>query len=96
MRTKVLPPLVLAAVLGLAGCSSEPMASPAPESSNQESESPSPSADPDLPTDEDLESYITAIASESASELENAQELVVEGSLAADYLTYYLHLTNAD
>lgn len=95
MRTKALPPLILAAVLGLAGCSSEPMASPAPESSNQESESPSPSVDPDLPTDEDLQDFVTAIASGSASELETAQELVVEGSPAADYLTYYLHITNA-
>lgn len=95
MRTKVLPPLVLAAVLGLAGCSSEPMASPAPESAAQESESPSPSADPDLPTDEDLQAFVTAIASGSASELESAQELVVEDSPAADYLTYYLHITNA-
>jgi len=90
--------LVFVFSLGLTACSPEPLASPAPEESIEEVEpdvEDEPSQDPDLPTDEDLRSYVDAIANQSASDLQAAEDLVVEGSPADDYLTYYLHYTNA-
>lgn len=99
LLSKFLPIVpVLGLVFGLTACSSEPLASPDSEASEEEADSTveeTPSSDPDVPTDEDLETFVAAIASQSVSDLEAAEELVVEGSPAADYLTYYLHLRNA-
>lgn len=91
-----IPLTVLA--LGLTACSSEPLASPAPEETVEETETQVEEEaieDADLPSDEDLIAYVEAIASDSASELEQAEDLVLDDSAAADYLTYYLHNVNA-
>lgn len=82
--------------LGLTACADEPLATPAPESTSPAaSATPTETEDPNLPSNEDIEALITAFASGSVSDLEAAKELVLEGSHAAGYLTYYLHNTNA-
>lgn len=99
MRSKLLPLIsVLGLALGLSACSSDPMATADAEPTAEETEErveEEASADPDLPSDEDLEAYAAAIASQSVSDLEAAEDLVVDGSPAANYLAYYTHLRNA-
>lgn len=83
--------------LGLTGCGDSPMASPASDAPSQSASS-SPSEqtkDPDLPSNEDIETFMEAIASNSSSELSSASDLVLEDSPAADYLTYYSHNVDA-
>lgn len=71
--------------------------SPTPEQSSAAEAPPSPSeptSDPDLPSDDDIQAFMETIANQDPSELEAAQEYVVEGSPADDYLLYSAH--NAD
>lgn len=88
----------LAALLlfGLTGCGDDTLASPAPDETAPAVETPSEEpADPDLPTNEDLELFVEAIASDKIANLEAAQSVVQEGSAAAGYLEYYIHNVNA-
>lgn len=102
-------PAVIAGIALLAvGCSNDQLASPEPTEAPAEStdgdtpeptepsdNSAEPEADPDLPSDEDIESFIQALATSTVSDLEAARELVAEDSAAADYLVYYRHLEEA-
>jgi len=73
------------------------MASPAPESPSETAETASsePAKDPNLPSNEDIETFVTAIATSSSSDLNSAKELVLDNSQAAGYLAYYTHNVNA-
>ncbi|NWN87462.1 MAG: hypothetical protein HLX51_02805 [Micrococcaceae bacterium] len=73
------------------------MASPASEAPPETTSAaaPEPTEDPDLPSNDDIEMFISAIASSSTSELEAATDLVQADSPAANYLTYYSHNVNA-
>src|SRR5699024_464189 len=51
--------------------------------------------DENLPSDDEVETFIDAIASNKLSDLEAAEDLVLPDSNAADYLRYYTHYTNA-
>lgn len=93
------PVLISATLFALSftACSDTPLASPAPESSPAEvnevpTEEPT---DPELPSNEELEAYVTAIASDKISTLQEAQSLVQADSPAAGYLKYYTHLIEA-
>lgn len=91
--------LVSAAVLSLSltACAEDPLASPAPESpsATTETTAPEPTEDPDIPSNADIDTFVSAIASSSPSELEAAKDLVLDESLAAGYLTYYSHNINS-
>lgn len=88
--------LVALLMLGLSGCGEQTLATPATEETDPTvdaaSEEP---ADPDLPSNEDLEKYVKAIASEKVATLQEAKPLVEEGSAAAGYLEYLTHSVNA-
>lgn len=95
----IAPVLISAVVvaLGITACSGDPLASPAPESSSPEvsEKSTEEPTDPELPTNEQLEEYVAAIASEKIATLQDAESLVATDSPAADYLRYYTHNVNA-
>ncbi|MBO0596373.1 hypothetical protein I2485_01890 [Nesterenkonia sp. E16_7] len=68
---------------------------PTEDAASDTPEQSEPPTDPDLPSDDDIESFVSAIASSTISDLENARDLVVEDSPAANYLTYFRHSEEA-
>lgn len=97
MRAHTLSAALAALLLfGLTGCGDDTLATPAPDETVSAVETPSEeSSDPDLPTNEDLELFVEAIASDKVASLEAAQAVTQEGSAAAGYLEYYTHNVNA-
>ena len=97
MRAQTLSATLAALLLfGLTGCGDDTLASPAPDETAAAVETPSEEpSDPDLPSNEDLELFVEAIASEKVVTLEGAQSLVIEESPAAGYLKYFTHNVNA-
>lgn len=87
--------------LVLASCSDDSLASegspsPEPTPTAESSEaSTEPTSDPDLPSDDDIQGFVETIAGWELSDLEQARDAVVEGSPAADYLTYAIHSENS-
>jgi len=99
MRRPLFTLLSLTALcLSLAACAEEPISSPAPDTSDNESSQPASESpkDENLPSNEDLKTFVDAIASGQASDLEAAQDFVVPDSNAAGYLRYFTHFQNAE
>lgn len=110
MRAAPLTAAALAALVAVSGCSgsktspaeddegeAQQMSSEASTSSTTEtSESTEEAAgSEDLPTDEDLQVFVEAIASNDVAAAEDARSLAVEGSVADAYLTYQAHVAQA-
>ncbi|MDS2171336.1 hypothetical protein Q7C18_01320 [Nesterenkonia sp. CL21] len=99
MTTHRAAPAALVALLALTGCGSgdSPTVSEAPSETPETSEAPEPTdqpepeEDPDLPSEDQLQEFVDAIAASTPSALRDAADLVMPDSPAADYLTYYTH-----
>lgn len=109
MRAAPLTAAALAALVAVSGCSdsksspaedeegeAQQMSSEASTSSAEASDSAEEAAgSEDLPTDEDLQVFAEALASQDVAAAEDARSLVVEGSVADAYLTYQAHVSQA-
>ena len=65
------------------------------DASSFESQSTEPDIDTDLPSDDEVEDYFTALGSEDPNVLEHALDLAAPGSLAYAYLDYRLQAVKA-
>lgn len=106
-RSKSTAIIAVASLFALAACGDEPLASPVEDAESTEptEESPSPTEDeteeaepedPDLPSNEDLESFVEAMGSASPDDIRAAEDIVVPGSPAQGYLRHLEHLSEAD
>lgn len=98
MKHKLLASCAIS-VLILTGCgqndnqlATESTPAPTPEESPEPTEE---EQEPDLPSDEEIQEYVEAIASDTISDLDSAADLTVEASPAANYLRYFTHQVNA-
>lgn len=98
MNHKLLAPCAIS-ILILTACgqndsqlATEATPEPTPEESPEPTEE---EQEPDLPSDGEIQEYVEAIASGDVGDLNDAVDLTIEKSPAADYLRYFTHQVNA-
>ncbi|GAA3050626.1 MULTISPECIES: hypothetical protein [Actinomycetes] len=104
MTTHRYAPAAIIALLALTGCGAgdsptvteAPPETIEPAAADDSTEEAEPEDDPDLPSEDQLHEFVEAIAASTPSALRDAADLVVPHSPAADYLTYFTHLQEAN